>query len=298
MMQRLKGKQIILAGLAIIVLVIGFALVSRFTNNSSPKAEAAPATAPVVVALQDVPQGTTFRTGEPLATYFGVRKEPTSDLPFGAYRSVKQINSLLSSTTCKPSGLPGCQGMVTTTQTIYQNMPVLTGMFSTLGQFRKGPTGAFAIPYGYVATSVGFSDVNSVVGSVQPGDDVDLIASYTGPEGGSNDKTTPTQTQYVLNDVRVMQVNAPLQAPNSSTTSSTPASSTSDTNGGGSLVLLVSYQHALVIQHLKDFGGSWTLSCVLRSAKETDIPHFKTLPVTARWFFAKQGNHFDTSSPY
>ena len=69
-------------------------------------------------------------------------------------------------------------------------------------------------------------------------------------------------------------------------------------NAGGTLVLLVRYQQALIIQHLKDFGGSWTISAVLRSAKETDIPHFKTIPVTARWFFVKQDNKFDFTNPY
>jgi hypothetical protein len=60
----------------------------------------------------------------------------------------------------------------------------------------------------------------------------------------------------------------------------------------------VRYQQALVIQHLKDFGGSWTMSVVLRSSKETDIPHFRTLPVFGNWFFTKQENHFDYKPPY
>jgi hypothetical protein len=49
--------------------------------------------------------------------------------------------------------------------------------------------------------------------------------------------------------------------------------------------VLVRYEQALELQHLKDFG--WDISAVLRSAKQQTIPHLKTLPVTDKWFFVK-----------
>lgn len=300
MYQRRNGTQIIIIGVVVIVLVLGAGFF--FTRGSGGSKSAGPPEAPVVVALQSIPQGTTFQAGQPLTTFFGVRKVPTSVIPFGAYTDTNQITNLLQSQSCAHNGTtPGCRGTLTTTQTIYQNIPVVSGMFSTLGQYRTSAGPAFQIPYGYVAIGISLSDMNSVSGSIQPGDDVDLMASFTGSEANQKMKP-PTQTQYVLNDLRVIGVNGPPPTPSTNTgtssTSSSSSSSASSSGNGGSLLLLVRYQQALIIQHLKDFGGSWTTSVVLRSAKETDIPHFKTLPVTARWFFTKQDNHFDYSDPY
>jgi Flp pilus assembly protein CpaB len=149
---------------------------------------------------------------------------------------------------------------------------------------------AFAIPYGYVGIAVNFDSVNSVLGSISAGDDVDVIASYRGIHVSG--VKAPPQTQFVMNDVRVMSVNAP---PTTSATSSS-SSAAATANAGGTLVLLVRFQQALVIQHLKDFG--WQISVVLRSASETDIPHFKTLPVTDKWFFAKADNPLKSNPGY
>jgi Flp pilus assembly protein CpaB len=230
---------------------------------------------------------------------------PQNLVPFGAYTSVSQLDQLLKSAGCNPSNNPGCRGQVTTTQTIYQKMPVVSGMFSTLGQFRTQAGPAFQIPYGYVAQTIPLTPANSVQGAIQPGDDVDIIGSLTSLENtsGSNNYV-PKQTQYVLNDVRVIGVNGPPPSPptisatgkvSSSTSSST---TTSDAGAGGSLTVLVRYQQALILQHMKDFAGTWTMSVVLRSSKETDIPHFRTLPVFLNWFFNKQENHFDYKPPY
>jgi Flp pilus assembly protein CpaB len=258
----------------------------------------------VVVALQAIPQGTQFAAGQPLDQFFGVKQVPTSMIPFGAYTTVRQISNLIrsvGSTGCSSATSAACRGQVTVTQTIYQNLPVLSGMFSTLGQFRLSAGPAFQIPYGYVAIGVNFAATNSVLGSIQPGDDIDLMASLTGLEGSDGNKIkVPTQTQYVLNDIRVIGVNGPPPTPSSSSSSLPSATSSSSANNGagGQLLLMVRYQQALIVQHLKDFGGSWSISAVLRSSKETDIPHFKTMPVTERWFFIKQENHFDWSNPY
>jgi len=298
----MNGKRMMMAGggVIVLVLVLGLLLMGRGGGGSSKKTVAI-AQSNVVVAVQSIPQGTTFTAGQPLNTFFAVKHVPDSAVPFGAYTSLGQISAFLRSTGCAPAQSAGCRGSVTTTQTIYQNLPVVAGMFTSLGQFRTTAGPAFQIPYGYVGISMSFSDVNSVLGSIQAGDDVDLMASYTGGENGSDSKLK--QTQFVLNDLRVIGVGGPPPAPSAPISgtrapSASAAPSAANNTNGGSLLLLVRYQQALIIQHLKDFGASWTTSVVLRSSKETDIPHFRTTPVTANWMFVKQDNHFDFKPPY
>ena len=292
MYRQRNGRQLILVGIVVIVLVLLAAfLISRGGGGSS--GTTAQPEVHVVVALQSIPSGTTI-TPSQVSDFFTETKLPQNIVPFGAYKSKAAITNLIKSTGCQPNGTPGCTAQVTTTQTIYQNLPVVSGMFSTLGQFRAAAGPAFQIPYGYVAIAVNFSATNSVLGSINAGDDVDLIASLTGAEGTTGSKIV-TQTQYVMNDLRVISVNGPPAAPAGGSNAN---AATNGSTNGGSLLVLVRYQQALIIQHLKDFGGSWAISVVLRSSKETDIPHFKTLPVTGRWFFIKQSNHFDFTNPY
>jgi len=293
-------------GVIVLVLIGGLFFLNKGGSGSGGSRAAVSSTQPVVVALQAIPQGTTLMAGQPLNTFFTTEQVPPSLVPFGAYTSVSQIDNVLKSAGCNPAGVAGCRGQVTTTQTIYQKMPVVSGMFSTLGQYRTQAGPAFQIPYGYVAQTISLSAANSVQGAIQPGDDIDIIASLTSLENtGANSSNVPKQTQYALNDIRVIGINGPPPAPptisaNGKTSSSSSASTApaTDTTSGGSLTVLVRYQQALIIQHMKDFGGTWSMSVVLRSSKETDIPHFRTLPVFGNWFFTKQDNHFDYKSPY
>jgi Flp pilus assembly protein CpaB len=278
----------ILIGVVIIVVVLLAALVllTRSSGNSTPTTAAVSGkTTPVVVALQTIPQNTVFQAGQPLTTFFAVKQMAVTDVPFGAYTSVAQIVNLIKSAGCQPPNSAGCIGKITTTQVVFQGIPILSGMFSTLGQYRVTAGPSFRIPYGYVGITLSVGD--DVAGSIQPGDDIDIISSYTG-QAGKLGINAPPQTQYILNDVRVIGVGGPPPP------AGTAAAGT--TTSGGVLYLLARYQEALVIQHLKDFG--WQLSAVLRSARETDIPHFKTLPVTDRWFFVKTSNPFRQHLPY
>jgi Flp pilus assembly protein CpaB len=286
MIQRENGRQLIIIGIVVIivVLLLFFLLSNRGsvpgTSTSSEK------TTPVVVAVQTIPQGTTFRAGQPLTTYFAVKQFPQSLAPFGAYTSVQQVQNVATSAGCTRNITPACAGTITTTQTIYQSVPIVSGMFSTLGQYRQAQGPSFQIPLGYVGIAISLSDVNSVLGSIQPGDSVDLIASYTGSGRGIN-AAAPPQTQYIMNNLKVISVGGPPAA--AGTTSASAA-------GGGTLLVLARLQDALVIQHLKDFG--WALSAVLPSAKEPSIPHFRTLPVTDKWLFVKMANPFRTNPGY
>jgi len=282
---RKQARQFIIFGGVVIVavLLIGLFVMSRGGGSSSGSSASVQ---PEVVALQTVPQGKVFRSGDSFGQYFTVKQVPSDLVPFGAYSSVQQISALTNTPGCGAVHALGCQGEITTTQTVFQNAPVVAGTFSTLGEYRTGEGPAFAIPYGYVGTAISFGADNAVLGSVNPGDDIDLLASYH-PQGATS--LSGGQTQYVLNDVRVLSVNGPPTVPGGTTSGSTTSQSSGSGSGGG-MVLLVTYQQALEIQHLKDFG--WTLSCVLRSAKETDIKHFKTLPVTDNWFYTEGSNHF------
>jgi Flp pilus assembly protein CpaB len=282
MQNRRRGTQLILVGIVVVVVVLGLGLFLNNRGGSSTPQTAAVATVPEVVAIQTIPQGTIFKAGQDLGTFFVVRQAPPSLVPVGAYSSIAQIQSLASSTGCAP-GQTGCVAQVTTTQTIYQNAPVASGMFSNLGQFRNAAGPSFTIPYGYVGIALSLDPINSVIGSIFPGDDIDVIASYHGAT--IKGITAQPQTQYVMDDVRVLSVNQPPSAQTGSAAI-----------GGGTLLVLARFQQALVIQHLKDFG--WQLSAVLRSAKETDIPHFKTLPVTDRWFWKKLQNPLKTDPGY
>jgi Flp pilus assembly protein CpaB len=281
MQNRRRGTRLILIGIIVVVVVLGIGLFLGNRGGSSTQT-AAVATVPEVVAIQTIPQGTIFKAGQDLNTFLVVRQAPPSLVPVGAYTSVAQIQALASSTGCAP-GQIGCSAQVTTTQTIYQNAPVASGMFSNLGQFRNAAGPSFTIPYGYVGIALSFDPINSVIGSIFPGDDIDVIASYHGVAiKGIN---AQPQTQFVMDDLRVLSVNQP---PSAQTGSAAV--------GGGILLVLARFQQSLVIQHLKDF--SWQLSAVLRSAKEADIPHFKTLPVTDRWFWRKAQNPLKTDPGY
>jgi Flp pilus assembly protein CpaB len=288
MNQRRTTNKFVHIGIGVIGLAIlaGVFLMPRggsSSNGSSTVATSSEPTVPVVFATQSIPQGSTFKYGEPLDTFFTVRRVPRSLAPFGAYSSVSEIESSIKGSGCQPADQAGCTGQITATQTIYQNLPVMSGMFSSLGAFRSAPSPAFTIPYGFVAMSVDLTATNAVGGSIKPGDTIDLMATYndTQPKGG--------ETQYAMTNVKVIGIGS-LSAPQASTSSSS-SNSSAPSGSTVSLVILARYQQALVVQHLKDAG--WQLSAVLRSARQTSsIPHFKTSPVTNRWYFTKSSNPF------
>lgn len=288
MIQRENGRQLIIVGIIVIIIVLLLFFVLQNRGGSGTTTGTQKLT-PVVVAIQTIPQGTTFRAGQPLTTYFGTQNYPANAVPFGAYTSVKQVANVATSAGCTRNITPTCAGTITTTQTVYQGIPVVSGMFSTLGQYRQTQTPSFNIPLGYVGIAISLSEVNAVLNSIMAGDNIDLIGSYTGGGHGVN-PSTPPQTQYLFNNLKVISIGGP--PANQSASGTTTAASA----GGGTMLVLAKLQEALVIQHLKDFG--WTLSAVLPSAKEPSIPHFRTLPVTDKWLFVKMSNPFRTNPGY
>ncbi|HZU14466.1 MAG TPA: RcpC/CpaB family pilus assembly protein [Chloroflexota bacterium] len=283
MIQRGNSRRLIIVGVGVIVAVIIIALVLSLRGSGSANAQNKPSvTVPVLVAIQTIPQGTNFRAGSTLSTYFQVRQLPPTDVPVFAYRSLNDVTNLIKSTGCQPASAPGCAGQVTAAETIYAGEPVVKGMLSSLGAYRLSQTPSFQIPPGYVGLSIDLSPENDALNSIEQGDTVDLIASYT---GNAKNFTAPNQTQYVMEDVKVIGVGGP-----------TATAGSASSVGGGELLLLMRYQQALVIQHLKDFG--WTISAVLRSAKEPAIPNFKTIPVTDKWLFVRNNDPFKFNPGY
>src|SRR6516165_679287 len=103
MQSRNNGRQLILVGIVVIVLVlgIGFFLMNR-GGGGSVKANSPTGTVPVVVAQQAIPQGTIFKAGENLNGLFQVKPVPTALAPFGAYSKVSQITALTKTQGCGP----------------------------------------------------------------------------------------------------------------------------------------------------------------------------------------------------
>jgi Flp pilus assembly protein CpaB len=306
MYERENARRLILIGIGVVAVVVVAGLIFFLTRGSGSSASttataATPVTSTqIVVALQPIPQGTQLNASQ-VPTYFGVSSVPVADAPPAAYTTLDQIQALMASAP---------QNTVTVTQTIFQKSTVVPGMFSTLGEFRTAPTASFVIPYGYVAVAISFDPINSVLNSISAGDDIDLIGSLkapTTPCGKAQPVTNPmcglhpeAQTQFVMTDVRVISVNNPPPVTAGSAPApagagiigtgtplptAVPTATPVATTAGGTLLLLLRYQQALELQHLKDFG--WQLSAVLRSAKQQTLLHLKTLPVTDKWFFVK-----------
>jgi Flp pilus assembly protein CpaB len=175
-------------------------------------------------------------------------------------------------------------------------------MFTNLGSTRTNYDISFTLKKGDVAVSLQVSPVNGAAGAIQPGDYVDIISSWLGSSassngGGEHYKNPPTQTQFVMQNVKVLltgESNGAIAA--GSTTGSGSSSPSTTSTSGGLLTVELSHQDALALQHLKDFSGSWSTSVVLRSA--SDHGYFHTVPVTAKWYFTKTVTKLQLAMPY
>src|SRR5947209_2842970 len=172
MYERENARRLILLGVIVVVLVI---LVGAFFlfrgGGSSGKATPVVQTKTVVVAAISIPQGTTLNVGTALSTYFTTQSVPVNVVPTSAYASVAQIQQLIASAP---------KHEVVTTQTVFAKAVIVSGMFSTLGQFTLAQGTSFVIPFGYVGIAIAFDPINSVIGSITNGDTIDIITSYHG----------------------------------------------------------------------------------------------------------------------
>jgi Flp pilus assembly protein CpaB len=244
-------------------------------------------TVQVMVANRLIPAHTVFTTEADAANWFKVAAFPSSSAPAGAYSSPQDFfNKVLR------------YGKQSNSETIYTDQPAIPAMFTNLGSTRSNYDLSFTLKKGDVAVSLQVSPVNGSAGAIQPGDYIDIISSWLG--GGSSttgehvSKSAPLQTQYTMQNVKVL-LNGPSNGAITPTT--TPGASTSaGSSSQGLLTVELSHQQALVLQHLKDFSGSWSTSVVLRSAH--DHGAFHTVPVTANWYFTKSSSKLLYKMPY
>lgn len=236
-------------------------------------------TGQVLVASRQIPANTVFTSVADVNTWLKPVTVSTSTTPVGSFASVRAFQHQMLNA-----------GKQATTEAIAANEPVVSTMFTNIGSTRTGVTPAFGLKRGDVAISLQVSAVNDSAQSVQPGDYVDIISSFVKGSGGSGGGDTspihlPTQTQYVLQNIKVMAIGQ--------ITPSAPTGTASGASSGGDATMLtleVDHQTALIIQHLKDFSGSWATSVVLTSA----LTHrkYQTAPVKLGWFVSKLYDNF------
>ncbi|HZT97371.1 MAG TPA: Flp pilus assembly protein CpaB [Chloroflexota bacterium] len=265
--------------LGAVLTLLSMAGVYFIANSASKSAQSQMVS--VLVAQRTVPAHTVFRTSLDAKTWFTTTTLPVKGVPLGTFPSTTDFANRM---------LLGARQA--TNETIYPNEPVLASMFTNLGAIRNAYTLAFSLKPGDVAISFQVSSVDSVAGAVQPGDYIDLVDSYLGG-GDKRLKNAPTQTQYVLQNVKVLGVGPMSAAAPGSTPSNQSSGSNGGSSGSGLLTVELSHQEALLLQNLKDFAGVWHTSVVLRSAK--DHGTFSTQPLKETWFFHSLRNNFTTA---
>jgi Flp pilus assembly protein CpaB len=269
-----SSRLFILLGVVLTLLSMGGVY---FIAKSSSKS-AVVGTSQVLVATREIPMHTTFSSVADVQTWFTPTSVTTASSPLGAFTDATSF-----------AKLEFVGGKVATTETIYPKEIVLPSMLTGIGS-RANYDVTSQLPKNDVAVSLEASTVNESGGAIQAGDSVDLIASYlpTGGGGGSGaSEVLPnknrTQTQYVLQDLKVLALGTWVAG-------DTATATTSSTGGSTMLTFAVDHKTALVIQHLKDFGGSWDLSVVLRSLASHKT--YKTTPVDGAYFFSHLRDNF------
>lgn len=251
-----------------------------FIAHSSSKS-AAGSTVSVLVAAQQIPTHTVITTGNDVNNNFKTVSLPASSKPAGSFSGAFAFEAQM---------LNGTKQV--TAETLYPNEPVLSSMFTNIGSARTGITTAFALKKGQVAVSFQVPLVDESAGAIQPGDNIDIVESYLPRGGGSGpaESSLPSNravTQFALQNLKVLAVGQI-----SGTTPSGSSSSTSSSSSSGStmLTVAVSPQTGLVIQHLKDFAGTWLMSVLLRSA--FDNQQYHTTPIGPTWYFSHLFSNF------
>ena len=269
-----SSRLFILLGVALTFLsMIGvYFIASSHTKSTTPQGSVS-----VVVAAQVVPVHTIFASAADASEWFTTEKLPANTVPPQSFSTVAQLES-----TFLKHGKYFNQGSILPKEII------LRQMFTGLGG-HANVTSAYSLPKDDVAVSLNADIEDESGGAISVGDYVDIVSSYTGGGGsGGADivKGNPppaTQTQFVLQDIKVVAVGT--WTPGSTESTSSVASS-----GSTMLTFACSRNTALIIQHLKDFAGSWITSVMLRSAYSNH--QYKTSPINGNYFFNHLKNDF------
>jgi pilus assembly protein CpaB len=170
-----KGSLIFLALAIVMAAAAAFAAHKWIQRQGAVAAASRIAMTPVVVAAHDLPAGQALSAGD-----LKLNRWPQAGLPKGSFNSIKSLTGRVLKTAAS------------------QGEPLLIGKLAAKG-LRGGLSAV--VPEGYRAMTVRIDEVIGVGGFVQPGDQVDVLATVAkGPY--SKDPITRT----VLQGVRVLTV--------------------------------------------------------------------------------------------
>jgi Flp pilus assembly protein CpaB len=229
---------------AALALLVGVAVYIAVSSRTVGRA-----TATVVVAREEIPERTLF-TGTNVPVLLDTREVPADTLPRGALGRPEEAI-----------------GKSTTTQLVAGEI-VLGTPNRLVSAEGEGARPAASIPRDKVALAITANDSITVAGAVQPGDRVDVIATWTAAGGQAN-------AEDLFQDVRVFAVGrwqggVRQQVASNLGTTETPTS----------ITLLLDYQQAVMLEYLIRTGGSIAIA-LRRFDQSGDV---RTAPVTADSF--------------
>jgi pilus assembly protein CpaB len=236
---------------AVLALLVGVAVYLAITTQGLSRG------ATVVVARQTVPERTQF-TAANITELLATRELPADAVPQGALSR------------------PGeAVGKVTTTQ-LAAGEVVLGTPNRLVGAEGEGARPAAAIPRDKVALAIAANESVTIAGAVQPGDRVDVIATWNRPTGAA-------VTQDIFQDVRVFAVGrwqGETRVP--------VASGLADGGPPTTVTLLLDYQQAVVLEYLMRTGGHISLA-LRRFDQASDVPTEPITPDSVRRYFGVDG---------
>jgi pilus assembly protein CpaB len=180
----------------------------------------------VVVAQRDIPERTLF-TGANIGELLTTRQVPADLVPQGALT--------------RPAD---ATGNVTTTRLVPGEIVLGTPERLASGEGATARPAA-AIPRDKVALAIPSGEAVSVAGALQPGDRVDVIATWVRPGGTA-------VTQDIFQDVRVFAVG---QWQAESRVATAAVAAVTGSSVAPSVTLLLDYQQAVVLEYLLRTGG-------------------------------------------
>jgi Flp pilus assembly protein CpaB len=236
------------AGLALLAGTAAFALVSAAQDLGR-------STTQVVVARQQIPDRTLFTTAN-MDQFLATRAVPTDSVPEGALTH--------------PAAAVG----KTSTVRVAAGEIVL-GTPDRLAS-AEGLTArpAAVIPRDKVALAIKASETVSVAGAIQPGDHVDVYATW-------NRGNSQSATRNIFQDVRVFAVGR--------WTSEDRLQAAAANSRPETITLLLDYQQASVLEYLIQTGSA--VSLALRRFDQTeDMPTQTVMAESLSWYFGAAGS--------
>ncbi|HLI27868.1 MAG TPA: Flp pilus assembly protein CpaB [Chloroflexota bacterium] len=215
------SKLLIAAG-ATLALLVGVAVYATLTSVQS----AGRATTTVVVAREAIPERTLF-TGSNIDQLLTTRQVPSELVPPGAVPQPAQLIGKATTVALAPGEI-----VLDTPERLASSVGGAAGVRPSA-----------LIPRDKVALAIPASETLTVAGAVQPGDRVDVIATW-------NRANNEPVARTIFQDVPVFAV-GPWQPEGRPRASNTPVAT---------VTLLLDYQQAVVLEYLLETGGRIALA--------------------------------------